>query len=332
MAFQRFTLRQPPLTYISSSSPTGVDTTLNIYVNDILWHEVDTFFDHDPDERIYITRLSDDGKTTVIFGDGVTGSRLPTGAENIRATYRKGIGIGGLVKANQLSQLLTRPLGVKAAVNPLPSKGAADPENLDEARSNAPLTLLTFGRVVSLKDYEDFARAFAGIEKSLATWTWRKQKRCIFLTVAGTNGAIVSDKDDLYKNLLTAIMQSGSPRVDVELKSYRPLFFRLIANIKVDPDHLPEKVLPEIEQQLRIVFSFKQRSFGQPVSLSEVITVCQNVEGVIAVDVDKLYYSDGKEDLSPLLKASIPATGNDSVLAAELLTLDPGPINLKTMS
>lgn len=332
VAFQRFTLRQPPLTYISSSSPSGVDTTLKIYVNDILWHEVDTFFDRDPDERIYITRLSDDGKTTVIFGDGVTGSRLPTGAENIRATYRKGIGIGGLVKANQLSQLLTRPLGVKAAINPLPSKGAADPENLNEARSNAPLTLLTFGRVVSLKDYEDFARAFAGIEKSLATWTWRKQRRCIFLTVAGINGAIVSEKYDLYKNLLSAITQSGSPRVDVELKSYRPLFFRLIANIKVDPDYLPEKVLPEIEQQLRTDFSFKQRSFGQPVSLSEVITVCQNVEGVIAVDVDKLYYSDAKEDLSPLLKASIPATGNETVLAAELLTLDSGPIALKIMS
>jgi len=110
------------------------------------------------------------------------------------------------------------------------------------------------------------------------------------------------------------------------------LFFRLIANIKVDPDYLPEKVLPEIEQQLRLVFSFKQRSFGQPVSLSEVITVCQNVEGVIAVDVDKLYYSDAKEDLSPLLKASIPATGNETVLAAELLTLDPGPIALKIMS
>ena len=30
VAFQRFTLRQPPLTYISSSSPTGVDTTLYI--------------------------------------------------------------------------------------------------------------------------------------------------------------------------------------------------------------------------------------------------------------------------------------------------------------
>ena len=114
-SFQRFVLRQPPLTYTSSSAPGGTDTTLKVYVNDILWHETDTFYDHGSEERIYITRLGDDGKTTVIFGDGITGSRLPTGAENIRAVYRKGIGSGGMVKANQLSQLLTRPLGVRSA-------------------------------------------------------------------------------------------------------------------------------------------------------------------------------------------------------------------------
>ncbi len=332
MSFQRFTLRQPPLTYTQSSSPTGTETTLKIYVNDILWHETDTFFGHGANERIYITRLGDDGKTTVIFGDGVTGSRLPTGAENVRAVYRKGTGLGGLVKANQLSQLLTRPLGVKSAINPVPSKGAADPENLDEARSNAPLTLLTFGRVVSLQDYEDFARAFAGIEKSLATWTWKGKTRCVFLTVAGVNGAAVSETDELFTNLLNAIVKFGSPHVQVELKSYRPLFFRVVANIQVDKDYLPEKVLPEVGVQLRTTFSFKQRSFGQPVSLSEVITVCQSVEGVESVDIDKLYYSDDKPDLVPILKAGTPVVGKDTVLAAELLTIDPGPIDIKIAS
>jgi hypothetical protein len=330
--FQRFTLRQPPLTHISSAAPGGTETTLKVYVNDILWHEEETFYGHGPDERIYITRLGDDGKTTIIFGDGITGSRLPTGAENIRTTYRKGIGLGGLVKANQLSQLLTRPLGVKAAINPLEAKGAADRENLDEARTNAPLTLLTFERVVSLQDYEDFARAFAGIEKSLATWTWRNQRRCIFLTVAGTNGAAVLKDDTLYTNLLTAIRQSGDPRVHIELASYKPIFFRIAANIKVNSDYLPEKVLPAIEEELRSVFSFKARSFGQPVSLSEVIAVCQQVEGVIAVDIDSLYYSDATSpSLSALLIASIPVTGDETVLAAELLILDPGPIDLKLL-
>ena len=39
-AFQRFTLRQPPLTYVSASTPSGAQTTLEVRVNDLLWHEV----------------------------------------------------------------------------------------------------------------------------------------------------------------------------------------------------------------------------------------------------------------------------------------------------
>jgi hypothetical protein len=73
-----------------------------------------------------VTQLDDDGKTTVIFGDGVQGARLPTGQANVTAKYRKGVGLGGLVKAGQLSQLMTRPLGVKSVVNPLASEGAED--------------------------------------------------------------------------------------------------------------------------------------------------------------------------------------------------------------
>ena len=80
----------------------------------------------------------------------MTGARLPSGQENVRAKYRKGIGLEGLVKAGQLSMLLTRPLGVKGVINPLDAGGAQDPEQIDDARANAPLKVLTLERVVSL--------------------------------------------------------------------------------------------------------------------------------------------------------------------------------------
>ena len=75
-SFQRFVLKQPPVTYVTDANPTGALSTLEIRVNDILWHEVPDFFGHGPNDRIYITRLSDEGKTTVIFGNGETGARL----------------------------------------------------------------------------------------------------------------------------------------------------------------------------------------------------------------------------------------------------------------
>ncbi|MEP6611849.1 MAG: hypothetical protein ABJA76_08195, partial [Mucilaginibacter sp.] len=221
--FQQFTLKQPPLTYTSSESANGVTTTLEIRVNDLLWKEVPYFYLHGPNEKIYITRLDDVGNTTVIFGDGITGSRLPSGISNIKATYRKGIGLEGLVGANQLTQMLNAPAGVKSVNNPIAAKGAADPETIKDARGNATLPIMTLDRVVSLKDYEDFSRAFAGIGKALATWTWSAQKRCVFLTVAGVNGALIDASGT--KNLKSAIWDVGDPDVPLTVVSFQPKFF-----------------------------------------------------------------------------------------------------------
>ena len=116
--YQQFTLKQSPLTYVSAATASGAASTLELRVNDLLWHEATTLFGRDSQEHIYVTRTGDDSKTTIEFGDGVTGARLPSGQDNVRATYRKGIGVDGLVKAGQLTSLLTRPLGLKSVTNP----------------------------------------------------------------------------------------------------------------------------------------------------------------------------------------------------------------------
>jgi predicted phage baseplate assembly protein len=328
-SFQRFTLRQPPLTYTSASNPSGAETTLKVRVNDILWREVASFFGYSPEDRIYVTRTDDDGKTTVIFGDGKTGTRLPTGQQNIQAKYRKGIGLAGLVRADQLTLLMTRTLGLKSVTNPIASSAAADPEKLDDARRNAPLTILTLDRVVSIQDYEDFARAFSGIGKALATWTWFGQARGIFLTIAGVNGATVDD--DLSDRLLTATRKVGDPTVAIAIESYRPRFFRIKGSVRINPDYLPEKVLAEIEQRLRDGFSFEARAFGQPLHLSEIMLVIQSVEGVVSVDIDEMYRTGEQARPNSRIEAAFPRPGDEQVQAAELLTLDPSPLELEVL-
>lgn len=328
--YQRFTLQQPALTYTSADTPSGSATTLEVHVNDLKWNEVPTLFGHGPRERIYVTHTDDDQKTTVQFGDGVTGARLPMGRENVTAKYRKGIGVAGLVKAGQLSLLMTRPLGIKSVINPLPATGAQDPQSLADARANSPLTVLTLDRIVSLGDYEDFARSFSGIAKALATWTWNIQARGIFVTVAGIDGAAVDSI--LHDTLVAAMLNYSDSRVPVTIKSYQPVTFRLAANLKLDPDFIAEKVMLAVEAALRSAFSFASRMFGQPVTLSEVVSVIQNVAGIVAVDINKLHRTDEREVWNSLLRAHAPQTGDDSkAAAAELLTLDPAPLELGVM-
>jgi hypothetical protein len=330
--YQRFTLRQSPITYTSADNPSGGESTLEVRVNDLKWTEAPTLFGHGPRERIYVTHIDDDQTTTVQFGDGITGARLPIGHENVKATYRKGIGLAGLMAVGQLSLLMTRPLGVKSVINPIAASGAQDPQTLADARVNSPLTVLTLDRIVSLRDYEDFARSFSGIAKALATWTWNVHTRGVFVTVAGIDGAAVADDAPLHGNLVSAILKSGDPRVPLTIKSYRSVTFKLLADVKIDPQYIDANVLAAIETALRTSFSFAARGFGQPVTLSEVFAVMQNVAGVVAVDINKLYRTDAAEALNSFLAAFAPRAGDDAgVLPAELLTLDPAPLELGVM-
>jgi predicted phage baseplate assembly protein len=324
--FQRFTLKQPPLTYTAAVTPTGAETTLEVRVDDLLWDEVPDLFGRGSAERVYMTRTDDEGKTTVQFGDGKTGARLPTGAENVKAKYRRGIGLDGLVREHKLSQLMSRPLGVEGVTNPLAATGAQDREQLAETRRNAPLTILTLGRVVSLQDYEDFARAFSGIAKALASWSWSGERRTVLVTVAAVNGEPVAQ--DLRETLLTSLREFGDPNAAIEVSSYQPRFFRLAATLRVADDYLPENVRADVETQLRERFSFDAREFGQPVHQSEVIGLIQNVRGVVSTTVTEFYRSDETTDVHPRLPAARPQLGGDQLVAAELLTLDPSPLQL----
>jgi len=335
--FQKFYLRQNPLTYISSSKPGGVESTLEVRVNDLLWQEVPSFYNRGPHERIYISRLDNEGKTYVMFGDGITGTRLPSGMENVTAAYRKGIGMDGLVNPGQLSLLASRPYGVKEVVNPLAPAGAADPETLDQARKNCPLTVLTLDRVVSLSDFEDFSRAFAGIEKARADWVWDGHSRLVYLTVAGAKGSDIDPGTALYKNLHTAIENSGTGRQAFCIQSYIPLSFCLAAGIKINTRYIKEKVLKQVKSTLESQFSFDSRSLGQPVTKSEVLALMQSVPGVEAVDMDALHLSGESHEEKMDMDYLTARKGRwdpeaQSTAPAELLTISPKGITLTEMA
>ena len=83
-----------------------------------------------------------------------------------RRSYRIGIGSAGNVAAGAITTLIDRPLGVSGVTNPLPATGGQDAQSVDDIRANAPLSVLTLGRAVSITDYQNFAATFAGIAKA----------------------------------------------------------------------------------------------------------------------------------------------------------------------
>ncbi len=292
---QSFTLKQKPLTYIKASTTfTGGSSTLEVRVNDILWKEIDYLYGASPKDRVFVTRNEDDGSTIIIFGDGKRGSKPFIGLENITAKYRIGTGREGLLRQNQLSLLMDRPLGVKSVTNPFPTSASEDPENLESARTNAPLKVLTMDRIVSISDFENFARCFAGIGKAKASEIWNGTRIIVHLSIASSSGQRL---DPLTcENITRSIERFKDPHIPFMLDSFIRKTFSLTAKIKVSEDMLSDKVLVSVKNLILDTFSFEKRQFGQLVTLSEVVTLIQNVQGVVFVDLDEFHLDDSNEE------------------------------------
>lgn len=334
---QAFLLKQTPLTFVSSAAePGGRVSTLEVRVNDVLWHEVPTLYGSGPLDRVYTLAQSDDDVVTIQFGDGVNGARLPRGHGNVRLRYRKGIGASGNLRPGQLSMLVTRPLGVKSVTNPAAATGGQDAELLADARRNAPLPVLTFGRAVSVRDYVDYARSFAGVAKAYGLWISDARCRGIHLTVAGQTGVPIPPTSDTFATLVGAVRRYGDPLVPLSIKSYVAVHFQLSAMVKVDVDAESEKVLQEVADALRSTYSFELREFAQPVTIDEIYATIHGIPGVVAADVRRLRRGDaplGSVDVAAVLPAlPIIVADDGSATAAELLTLDPTALELGVMS
>jgi predicted phage baseplate assembly protein len=284
-AFQRFSLSQSPLTFVASPTPAGAASTLKVYVNEVQWHEVDSLVDAGPSDREFVTKTDDAAKTSVTFGNGVRGARLPTGTENVRAEYRSGIGAAANVKASQITQLISKPLGVKGVTNPLRASGGADRESMNTARKNAPLTVTALDRLISVPDYADFARTFAGIGKSASAMVTDGKRLWVHVTIAGADDIPIDESSDLFRNLLEALRDFGDPNQAVALQ-VRELFLLAVAmNVRILPDYEWDPVVGSLRSGMLDRFSFERQELGQPIYLSDVVATAQSVAGVEYVEV-----------------------------------------------
>ena len=319
--FQRFALSHSPLTYVQSSrSPTGALDTLDVRVDGVSWTETPTLYGSGARDRAFEVRADETGTTNVRFGDGTHGSRLPSGVNNVQATYRTGLGAAGDVGAGKLAQLIDRPLGVKGVSNPSPATGGVDPQDEESARTSIPLGVRTLGRAVSLLDYEDFARAFTGVAKAEAAVLTLRTARTVVVTVAFTGGDRIDD-------LTTALTTFGDPTVAILVVAGTVATFRIALEIAVDPAYDADAVLAGVEAALRARYSFDVRSFGEPVYRSQIDAVAQTVPGVLAIDVNRLYTGATPSRSDRLLAQQPSVAADGSAVPAGVLVLNSDPFD-----
>lgn len=335
LAFQVLDLSATPLTFVSAPGGSGRASTLSLRVNDILWQETPDFLQAKADDRVFRQRIDNHGRVSLTFGDGTTGARLASGSNNVSATYRIGTGLAGLLDADRLTQPMTRPVGIRAVTNPLPTTGAQDPETLVSARRNAPVTVKTLGRIVSLTDYEDFARSFAGIAKAKVTSLWDGSRTLVHLTISGAGGTAFSAEDKTYINLIAAIDAARPRGQPVRVASGETVPVIIDAEIWVHPDYLAETVFAEVRSHLEAAYSFDARDYGAALPASQVIATIQQtpgVDGVRLLQFQRKAEATSGNMVDELLLAATASFEGGVIKKTELLSLVPEDLTLREIS
>ena len=282
--FQSFRLHKPGMTFTQSASSLDGTPAVDVRVNGELWTHAPSFCGRRNNQRVYTVRQNDDQESFVTFGDGTTGARLPSGAMNVSATYRVGRGLKGLMKAGQLSIPLERPPGFSAVTNPIPADGAADPETRDGARLAAPNTVKTFGRAVSLADFEAVITGSGLAAKAFVTWVWVELERAVHISVLGPLGTALS-KDALARlyHSLNGMRDENKPLMLANLVRV-PIV--VSAKILCDVKREKDEVLQAARKAVENLFGFDTMALGEAVFLSQIFAALQSAPGVVAVDVD----------------------------------------------
>lgn len=312
---------QRPLTF--RRSPQGPRATLELRVRGQLWDEVSSFYRQPPDARVYRIHLDSQGRAKVIFGDGVEGSRLPSGRGVVTATYRTGmssrsVGVGGL------SIMQTRPLGLAAVTNPIASEPGAEAQATVQIRRLAPLSVRTLGRIVSLQDYEDYARDYPGVAKAGAWSISAAGRKVVQITLAGEDGRAPGQA--LMEELLGDMEEIRGGQAAVRIAAFVRVDLHLAAGLRVDSRYRWDDVRPRVLEALMRRFSFEASRFCGRVAAAEVVRVAQSVPGVVAVDLDE--FSPATSDHPLELRALEPRWDGKRLLAAELILLEEENIRL----
>jgi predicted phage baseplate assembly protein len=316
-ANQTYSLKKKPLTYLPSADPEGlfaVQSTLRVTVNGVMWSERPTLLQSLPTNQVYSTELDETGQTTVVFGDGQAGARPPSGRDNIRARYRKGLGTTGHVAAGALQQLLDSAPGVQSATNPQPAYGGADAESLTRLRQNAPASVRTFGRAVSAQDYAAVALTYPGVAMATAAWVVRDPRTLaalaqpyVQLTVVTDDRVPLAEQPVLARNLRQFLDRRRDPNVPLRICDFVAVYVDVAATIEVDERYGRQATLAAAQAALQPglnadgtpgFFAAERLGLGQSLHLSALYAAIQAVAGVKDATVTTLRLPQADPDPS----------------------------------
>jgi hypothetical protein len=298
-----------------------IEKSVTLTVNGISYTQVPYLIDYQNYDPVFSTYTNAQGVTYVVFGDNVSG-RIPPVNAQITATYRIGGGASGNVGVNTIKFILTNGVSGLSVLNQFISasdsgaaSGGGDFESTDAIRVNAPLSLRTLERAVSLSDYANLCIK-GGAAKAVAIADVYTSVTVYFAPFGdkGVTGDGVTPST-VFNNTVTSLRAylnnkiPANTTITFQPPSYVNTF--IDADITVLPQYKQSLVLSEVTAKLDTLFQFDNVIFADRVTVNDITSAINSVPGVAFVEPTKIVRSD----------ADITRVVDQKTLAAGVATL-----------
>lgn len=258
----------------------------------------------------FVVETEHDRSSTLRFGDDRNGQR-PNPGTPFDANYRVGGGSAGNIGAATLAHLVLDsalyaddPASVPDAAsfvaigNPLPAAGGTEPEDVQQARRDAPEAFRTQERAVTPADYAAAAERSGEVQRAAATMRWTGSWHTVFVSAdrfadGSTEAAVDAGFEARLRRHLERFRMAG---YDLEVDGPRHVALDIALHLCVADGHFRADVLRAVRDVLGAarradgslaLFHPDNFSFGDPVYLSRVVAAAQAVPGVASVRVDR---------------------------------------------
>ncbi len=296
----------------------GVIEILDAEIGGHTWAVVESLADQSENAEVFTAEIDAWRRAEVFFGNGRTG-KIPPADEKITVRYRIGGGIAGNVAPNTITTI--RDIAQDSAGNKVSvrvtnqdwASGGADPESLESIKLWAPRFFETQRRCVTQQDYETFATNFNGICKAKAIVRERSGEanviRLYVLTYGAKSNTVTTANQTLKDNLLAYLNKYKMLTDWLEILDGSISTVDFSGSIRISEGFKIASVLLKIREALTDFMSIDTRDMGEPLRISDVYALIDDIEGVDFVELNTPLQSITPADNELLILGSVDFYG-----------------------
>lgn len=266
-----------------------IDGSVTVFIQTVSgnqqWNQVQYLVDSGPNDTVWSSFTDAGGLTNVRFGDNVNGL-IPGVGLTVWATFRVGAGAAGNQSAGTVGTIVNAIDGLSVGQNIDGSyqssamSGGADPETNDHIRANAPASFQTQQRAVSPQDFQSLVLAVPGVTTASVV---ANHSTSVTLYVLGPSyqapaSGLVSNILSFFqgKTLAGVTVTVGTPAlIPIDVGSSGSHITLTVAS-----GYVQTTVVTNVKTALAKLFQPPQSSFGQLITLSQIMQAIMSVPGV----------------------------------------------------